>query len=111
MTPEQATIGRSVVYRAHPEARPEDGVITSVHAVGQGIVHVLYDGDGTAKATRLVDLEPVDLEPVDAIMNASCADCGSIGPVVERRGKIVCDWCSHRYWPTTDAEKEARGES
>jgi hypothetical protein len=105
VTPEQATVGRGVVYRAHPEARPEDGRITSVHAVGQGIVHVLYDGDGTAKATRLVDLEPVD------ITQTSCADCGSSGPVFERRGKSVCDWCSHRYWPTTDAEKAARGAS
>jgi hypothetical protein len=102
MTPEHATVGRCVVYRAHPEARPEDGRITSLHAVGQGIVHVLYDGDGTAKATRLVDLEPVD------VTETSCADCGSTGPVVERRGKRVCDWCSHRYWPTTDAEKAAR---
>lgn len=105
MTPEQATVGRGVVYRAHPEARPEDGRITSVHAVAQGIVHVLYDGDGTAKATRLVDLAPVD------VTETSCADCGSTGAVVERHGKSVCDWCSHRYWPTTDTEKAARGES
>lgn len=56
MTPEQARVGRGVVYRARPEARPEDGQITSVHALDRGIVHVLYRGDGTAKATRLVDL-------------------------------------------------------
>lgn len=105
MTPDQAAVGAGVVYRAHPEASPEDGRITSVHAVGQGIVHVLYDGDGTAKATRLVDLTPVDVTEI------SCADCGSSGPLVERHGKSVCDWCSHRYWPTTDAEKAARGES
>lgn len=106
MTPEQATVGRGVVYRAHPEARPEDGRITSVHALDQGIVHVLYAGDGTAKATRIVDLQTVD-----AVTEPSCADCGNSGPVVERRGKTVCDWCSHRYWPTTDAEKAARENS
>lgn len=60
MTPEQATVGRGVVYRAHPDARPEDGQITSVHAIDRGIVHVLYAGDAIAKATRLADLEPVD---------------------------------------------------
>lgn len=58
MTPEQATVGRSVVYRAHAEARPEDGVITSVQALDAGMVHVLYRGDSTAKATHLADLEP-----------------------------------------------------
>jgi hypothetical protein len=105
VTPEQATIGRGVVYRAHPEARAEDGQIVSLHALDAGMVHVLYRGDSTAKATRLVDLEPVD------ITQTSCADCGSSGPVVERHGKSVCDWCSHRYWPTTDAEKAARGAS
>jgi len=60
VSPEQATVGRGVVYRAHPEARPEDGRITSVHALDTGIVHVLYRGDSTAKATRLTDLETVD---------------------------------------------------
>lgn len=105
MTPEQATVGAGVVYRAHAGARPEDGRITSVHAIDTGIVHVLYAGDGTAKATRLVDLEPLD------VTETSCTDCGSSGPVVERRGKTVCDWCANRYWPTTDAEKAARGGS
>lgn len=64
MTPEQATVGAGVVYRAHAGARPEDGRITSVHALDRGIVHVLYAGDGTAKATRLVDLEPVDVTEI-----------------------------------------------
>lgn len=103
MTPEQATVGRGVVYRAHPEARPEDGRITSVHAVAQGIVHVLYDGDGTAKATRLVDLAPVD------VTETSCADCGSTGVLVERRGNMVCEWCAHRYWPMTPDERRETG--
>ena len=76
MTSEQATIGRGVVYQAHPEARPEDGVITSVHAVGQGIVHVLYDGDGTAKATRLVDLETVGFIRRHVYDGERCIHCG-----------------------------------
>lgn len=56
MTPEDAQVGMAVVYRAHPDARPEDGQITSLHALDRGIVHVLYAGDTTPKATRLVDL-------------------------------------------------------
>lgn len=105
MTPEQATVGRAVVYRGYPDSDPEDGQIVSVHALDAGMVHVLYRGDTTAKATRIVDLAPV------GVAEDSCADCGSDGPVVERRGKNVCDWCSHRYWTATDAEKAARGDS
>lgn len=64
MTPEQAEVGVAVVYRAHPDARPEDGQITSTHALDRGIVHVLYAGDTTAKATRLVDIEPFGIDPI-----------------------------------------------
>lgn len=145
MTPEQATVGRAVVYRAHPEARPEDGVIKSVHAVGQGIAHVLYDGDGTAKATRLADLELVGVirrhvfdgercihcgvnvydcehendeccnerDPMvyttETDSTPACADCGSTGVLVERRGNMVCEWCAHRYWPMTPDERRETG--
>lgn len=76
MIPEQATVFAGVVYRAHPEARPEDGVITSVRAVDQGIVHVLYDGDSTAKATRLADLELVGGIRRHVYDGERCIHCG-----------------------------------
>ena len=60
MTPEQAVIGRGVVYRGYPDSDPEDGQIVSVHALDTGMLHVLYRGDSTPKATRLADLETVD---------------------------------------------------
>lgn len=66
MTPEQATVGRGVVYRPHPGARAEDGQIVATHALDAGMVHVLYRGDSTAKATRLADLELVDAHMGDS---------------------------------------------
>lgn len=60
MTPEQAQIGVSVLYRAHPDARPEEGFIMSTRSLDRDIVHVLYVGDITPKATRLADLEAVN---------------------------------------------------
>lgn len=50
----KASVGRGVVYKPHPEARLEDGVITRVHG---DIVFVLYRGDLVAKATRPQDIE------------------------------------------------------
>lgn len=94
MTPEQAQIGVSVVYRAHPDARPEDGFIMSTRSLDRDIVHVLYVGDVTPKATRLADLEVVNdtvtlsghqhetwqIQP-DAHGGHYCAACGArIGP-------------------------------
>lgn len=52
----QAFEGQAVVYRAHPDAAPEDGHITRFGR--DGIAFVLYDGDSTAKATQLDDLTP-----------------------------------------------------
>ncbi len=47
--PEARTrIGAGVVYRPHPDAPAEDGVITSV---GERWVHVRYRGDHGSKAT------------------------------------------------------------
>ena len=50
MTLEQARarVGAGVVYRPHPDAIAEDGVITSVN---DRYVFVLYAGDRTPKAT------------------------------------------------------------
>lgn len=39
----------------------------------------------------------------------ACADCGSTGVLVERRGKLVCEWCAHRYWPMTPDERRETG--
>lgn len=56
MKPEEAREGVWVVYTAYPGADSEDGTIVSVKALERGIVHVLYRGDTTPKATRLADL-------------------------------------------------------
>lgn len=68
MTPEQARVGRGVVYRPRPDAPAEDGQIVSMRALGAGLVHVLYRGDETPKSTRLTDLEPAapDVEQMAA---------------------------------------------
>lgn len=75
MTPEQAEIGTRVLYRAHPDARAELGRISSTQALAtQGIVHVLYDGDGTPKPTRLVDLVRVtDTRQTPAVLRGATA--------------------------------------
>lgn len=39
----------------------------------------------------------------------ACADCESTGVLVERRGKMVCEWCAHRYWPMTEEERRETG--
>lgn len=43
-----------VIYRPYPGAQAEDGRVTKV---GETLVHVLYKGDTTAKATHPKDLE------------------------------------------------------
>lgn len=35
----------------------------------------------------------------------ACADCESTGVLVERRGKMVCEWCANRYWSMTPDER------
>lgn len=52
-------IGQAVVYRPHPGAKPEDGVVVAV-STDPTLVFVRYAGDhpdAPAKATRVVDLE------------------------------------------------------
>lgn len=41
----------------------------------------------------------------------ACADCESNGVLVERRGKMVCEWCANRYWPMTPDERRETGET
>ena len=48
--------GQGVVYRAHLNAAPEDGIVT---AVTDSYVFVRYRGDNHSKATRPVDLRPL----------------------------------------------------
>lgn len=79
MTPEQARVGRGVVYRGYPDSDPEDGQITSVHAINRGMVHVLYRGDTTAKATRLVDLTPTAPDVEQMATNHADAQFGPSG--------------------------------
>lgn len=76
MTPEQATVGRGVVYRGYPDSDPEDGQIVSVHALDAGMVHVLYRGDTSAKATRLADLELVGVICRHVYDGERCIHCG-----------------------------------
>lgn len=52
--PTDEDIGRSVVYRAHKDAKAEDGVITSMN---DDYVFVRYAGDVASKATRYKDLQ------------------------------------------------------
>jgi DNA polymerase-3 subunit epsilon len=59
----QAFEGQEVLYRAHPDAQPEAGVITRFGR--DDIAFVLYAGDATAKATRLDDLTPARATLVD----------------------------------------------
>jgi hypothetical protein len=47
-------IGRTVIYRAHPDATPEEGVITRV---GEYYIHVRYIGEHGSKATAPADLD------------------------------------------------------
>lgn len=62
---EDCIVGRAVVYRAHPGAEPEDGVIHRVTA--SGIVFVRYFGDLAPKATRPEDLTYVSKEAVKVL--------------------------------------------
>lgn len=103
MSPEQAAIGRTVVYRSHPKASAEEGKIVSLQSLDVGIVHVVYRGDDsmTPKATYLTDLDTVDASTGAPV----CVHCGSTGVLVERRGKMVCEWCARRYWPMTAEER------
>lgn len=52
-TPEQ---DERVLYQPHSDAAPEPGVVTEF--ISSTLVRVLYDGDTTAKATRISDLTP-----------------------------------------------------
>jgi hypothetical protein len=56
MTIDQCTPGTPVVYRAHPDARAEDGVVTGV-ATGGRLVFVHFVGDRAAKACDPATLE------------------------------------------------------
>ena len=47
-------IGRTVIYRAHPDVAPEEGVIARV---SEYYVHVRYAGGLTTKATSPADLD------------------------------------------------------
>lgn len=61
--PTAADVGRSVVYRArHPNAKTEDGVITSFNDY---CVFVRYRGDAHSKGTKRQDLEWLTSEPTD----------------------------------------------
>ena len=61
MTLEEARgmFGLKVVYRPHPDAVPEEGVVTSV---GARYVYVRYSGDVGSKATAAEVLEPLARE-------------------------------------------------
>lgn len=50
-------VGQAVTYLPHPGAPVEDGKVKSVNPE-TGVAIVLYDGDQTAKATRIIDLMP-----------------------------------------------------
>ena len=49
-------IGRRVVYRAAPDYKAEEGVITSA-GIGQGLIFVRYGDDVNSKATSRRDLD------------------------------------------------------
>ena len=55
-TVEDFHVGQGVVYRAHPDAAPEDGIVTKI---SEFFVFVRYRGDVGSKATRPGDLQPV----------------------------------------------------
>lgn len=107
MTPEQATVGRAVVYRAYPDSDPEDGRITSVHALDRGIVHVLYRGDGTAKATCLVDLETVSGVRRHVYEGERCIHCGVNVYDCEHEN----DECCNEREPMAYTSETGQGES
>lgn len=58
MTPSEARalIGQKVIYRAHADAPPEEGVVTSV---GEWFVFVRYGSDALSKATPAHMLEAI----------------------------------------------------
>lgn len=60
--------GDGVVYRSHPGAAPEQGIVTEVRELG---VMVRYDAMGPAKLTPLDRLE--------RLSTLSCADCEAAG--------------------------------
>lgn len=61
-------VGRQVVYRAsHPDAEPEQGMVTSVN-VEAGIVFVNYGRDSTSQATSARDLTTLSGQPVSEVL-------------------------------------------
>ena len=54
ITPTPSDIGRQVVYRAAPDYRAEEGVITSFN---YALVFVRYGADATSKGTSQHDLD------------------------------------------------------
>lgn len=67
--------GQGVVYRHHPDAPPEDGVVTSVN---ERYVFVRYRGDNGSKATSPADLRPL-LD--DSYPKSDAPDQGSVRAV------------------------------
>jgi hypothetical protein len=81
--PTEADIGRAVVYRARPDAAPEDGVLTSWNERG---VFVRYTTGPCASPQPLStpfhrlawDGPRVECEPsADAMAAACCASCST----------------------------------
>jgi hypothetical protein len=72
-----------------------------------------YHGTPADLAGDVVTFSHREALPVRRVTPASaaCADCGSTGVLVERRGKMVCDWCANRYWPMTADERREIGSS
>ena len=56
--------GQSVVYRAHPDAKAEDGRVVRLDDRQPALAYVLYRGDSTAKATYITDLVPLEVGPI-----------------------------------------------
>ena len=66
---EHPLVGRAVVYRAgYPEAKPEDGEVTSVNREAD-IVFVRYRTSNTPQATSPRDLTTLSGTPVAALMD------------------------------------------
>lgn len=69
VTKEHHLVGRQVVYRAHhPDAEPEQGMVTSVN-VQENIVFVNYGRGSTSQATSADDLKTLRNEPVRPLLH------------------------------------------
>jgi len=55
ITPQESDIGRAVVYRAAPDYKPEQGIITSIGRIGN--VFVRYGLGSTSASTDIGDLD------------------------------------------------------